>query len=257
MITFPHTMVELHMLGKGIIVSSPNIAVLYNNGQEYFRKPISDVGDRCEWFQFCPRLLFEVIQQYDPAVEERYGMSFSFTHASIPVKCLILERQIVNHILTSDQVDRWWVDEMCMILLDSIMANQYKLNSDKPIKKRKTNRAHELLVIEAQKLMTRRLPENLTLSTIAAELYTSPFHLARVFRQQTGSTMHRYLEQLRLRFALDWLPDYKDDLTTLAQNVGYKSHSHFTHAFHRVFGLPPSKMNYPTALAKFSGYRNP
>jgi AraC-like DNA-binding protein len=46
--------------------------------------------------------------------------------------------------------------------------------------------------------------------------------------------------QLRLARALFQLPD-ADDLTTLALDVGFSSHSHFTLAFRRAFGCTPSQ----------------
>jgi AraC family transcriptional regulator len=46
--------------------------------------------------------------------------------------------------------------------------------------------------------------------------------------------------QLRLARALAELP-HTDDLTTLALDVGFSSHSHFSAAFRRAFGMTPSQ----------------
>ena len=42
----------------------------------------------------------------------------------------------------------------------------------------------------------------------------------------------------RLRFVLDLLGDY-DDLTTLAFDLGFSSHSHFSAAFKQAYGQTP------------------
>jgi AraC family transcriptional regulator len=80
----------------------------------------------------------------------------------------------------------------------------------------------------------------LTLEDIAAEINYSPYHLAHIFRQQTGQTIHLYLNQMRLRTSLDYLQSGMD-LTRLALTLGFSSHSHFTQAFRQAFGALPSQ----------------
>lgn len=251
MIVFPRTAVELHFLGQETIISSPNIAVFYNCGQEYYRQILSEKGDWCEWFQFRPSLLLEVIRHYDPRVDERDKRPFLHTHTPIATRWLLLERQIVEHLVSAVTPDSWWVNETTLMLLNGIIADSYRVRGLLPQKKPRTRRLHQTLVTDTQRLLVKHLHEPLTLTQLANLLYTSPFHLSRIFRQQTGSTLHNYLERLRLRTALERLPAYKNDLTTLALTVGYKNHSHFTHAFHRAFGLPPSLMNYQIAFKRF------
>lgn len=237
------------MLGKGIIIGTPNIAVFYNYGQEYFRRKLANEGDFCEWFNFSPSLLREVIGLYDPTVAERGKRPFIHTHAPLGTYWHLLQRNIIEHLLHVPSPDAFWVNEMALILLGGIIHDSFQVRGFAPQKrKRSTKRQHNMLAIEAQKLLQKNLRQPITLAQLAKALYTSPFHLARIFRQQTGYTIHRYLENLRLRTALEQLPIYKNDLTTLALESGYKSHSHFTHAFHRAFGLPPSIMNYKQAL---------
>ncbi len=52
--------------------------------------------------------------------------------------------------------------------------------------------------------------------------------------------LHRYLTQLRLSRALSELP-HADDLTELALELGFSSHSHFSARFRQAFGLTPSE----------------
>ena len=82
--------------------------------------------------------------------------------------------------------------------------------------------------------------EPLSLHELAARLSVSPFHLARVFRRRTWYSLHAYRTQLRLRLALERLPESRGALTSLAFELGFASHSHFTDTFRREFGVPPS-----------------
>ena len=52
--------------------------------------------------------------------------------------------------------------------------------------------------------------------------------------------LHRYLTRLRLRAALERLAGGANDLTALALDLGFSSHSHFADAFRREFGRTPS-----------------
>ena len=45
--------------------------------------------------------------------------------------------------------------------------------------------------------------------------------------------------QLRLRKSLEFVGESWDDILTTAIVLGYSGHSHFTSAFHRMFGVKP------------------
>ncbi|WP_420627887.1 helix-turn-helix transcriptional regulator [Candidatus Leptofilum sp.] len=244
MITFPRTAVELHMLGQETVVASPNMVAFYNHGQEYHRKKLSETGDWCEWFKFSPRLLAEVIQRYDPQAGEMELRPFRHSHILISARTLLHQRRIVHHLLTAKQRDSLWLDEMLLHLLDGIIAESYQYRQEKTPKRKTTQRSHQDLVVETQKLLIKQLHTPVTLAQLAQQLHTSSFHLCRVFRQITGKTIHSYLEQLRLRTALEWLPEYQNNLSGLALAVGYKNHSHFTQAFRDAFGVPPSQIEF-------------
>src|SRR6185295_13087638 len=57
----------------------------------------------------------------------------------------------------------------------------------------------------AKTYLASRMSERVTLDEVARAVHVSPFHLARIFQQQTGVPVHRYLTQLRLRASLERL----------------------------------------------------
>jgi AraC family transcriptional regulator len=79
-----------------------------------------------------------------------------------------------------------------------------------------------------------------TLAQIAAEVGHSPVYLTQVFQQVEGLPLYQYELRLRLARALELLPQY-DDLTSLSLDLGFYSHSHFSTAFAKAYGYPPSK----------------
>ncbi len=85
------------------------------------------------------------------------------------------------------------------------------------------------------------LERNLPLSSLAAEVGVSPFHLMRVFRAATGLPVRAYRRRLRVLAALDGL-DAGRDLAGLAAELGFSHHSHLTDSFREVLGVPPSRL---------------
>lgn len=122
-----------------------------------------------------------------------------------------------------------------------------------------TAAAHRRAVERAKEMMASRYGERLTLDDIARESTYSVPHLCEVFRRETGYTIHRYLSRLRLLVALEGLED-PDSLTRLAYQVGFSTPSHFSTAFRREFGHPPSRLVRTLScldVARLHGPRRP
>jgi AraC family transcriptional regulator len=95
-----------------------------------------------------------------------------------------------------------------------------------------------------------RFAEPLSLEAIGSRCGASVFHLSRVFRAVTGTTVHRALTRVRLRAALLEIAEGRD-LTEVALAVGFSSHSHLSTAFYREYGLPPSRLRRAPTRARF------
>jgi len=94
--------------------------------------------------------------------------------------------------------------------------------------------------VRQAKALLHDCPEGrLSLSQIAAELGITPIHLTQSFKRSEGMPLYRYQTLLRLGRALDLLPD-REDITDLALELGYSSHSHFTSVFKSEIGMTPS-----------------
>jgi AraC family transcriptional regulator len=109
------------------------------------------------------------------------------------------------------------------------------------------------LVDAARVVLARRFRDKLSLGELARAVFSSPFHLARIFRRETGLSLHRHLTRLRLRHALEHLADGKPDLTMLALDLGFSSHAHFTHAFRNEFGYAPSEFSRQLSMRGLRG----
>lgn len=88
-------------------------------------------------------------------------------------------------------------------------------------------------------LLAGDLSRRWTLAEIAAEIRGSAVYLTQVFRQVEGVPLYRYHLRLRLARALDLIAQY-DDLSALAADLGFSSHSHFSAAFRQAYGRSPT-----------------
>ena len=79
-----------------------------------------------------------------------------------------------------------------------------------------------------------------SLAALAQHVHSSPWHLARTFRELAGTPLHRYQLRARMAAALDEVLDSRTDLTTIGIALGFSSHSHFTACFRATFGVTPS-----------------
>jgi len=82
--------------------------------------------------------------------------------------------------------------------------------------------------------------DEVRLDELADAVSCSKFHLSRMFKQHTGHGIIEYLTMLRLRESLELLRDPSRSVTSIAYDLGFSSHSHFTSTFRRQFGTTPS-----------------
>ena len=100
-------------------------------------------------------------------------------------------------------------------------------------------RCTQRLVDRTKTYLASELGRSIQLAEIARAVGASPGYLTQLFRAVEGIPLHAYLTQLRLAQALVELP-HAEDLTALALDLGFSSHSHFSARFRRAFGVTPS-----------------
>jgi AraC family transcriptional regulator len=96
------------------------------------------------------------------------------------------------------------------------------------------------LLVRTKAYLEAQMAQPIRLADVSDAVGASPAYLTSLFRRVEGVPLHRYLTQLRLSRALVELP-HANDLTILALDVGFSSHSHFTASFRRSFGVTPTE----------------
>lgn len=237
LVVFPRTAVRITHAGATPVVADPSRVMFYNRGQEYRRERIAEDGDRCEWFAFSAEDLTHAIRRYDPRADERPERPFAIAHAPSDPGSYALQRILFTHAARGAPLDALAVEDLAMQLLERVLASAYGERSSATEGAR---HAHRALADAVRSVVCARLSEPLTLGGLARAVGASPFHLSRVFGREAGCSLHAYVDTLRLFQSLERIADGEACLTKLALDLGYASHSHFTFAFRKRFGIPPS-----------------
>ena len=88
-------------------------------------------------------------------------------------------------------------------------------------------------------LLERDLENPPSLEMLADEVGCSPFHLSRIFAEEAGMSIPRYLRTKRIDRAAELLKTGKANVTEAAMAVGYSSLSAFNKAFVEQMGCCP------------------
>ena len=67
--------------------------------------------------------------------------------------------------------------------------------------------------------------------------------LNRIFRELYGTSLHAYVQEMRLEQAAEMLLKMNISVTEVALNSGYNNMSYFSKAFKERFGMTPKKFS--------------
>jgi AraC-like DNA-binding protein len=95
-------------------------------------------------------------------------------------------------------------------------------------------------VVDAAREALAADPVSLGLEPLAAKVNVSPAYLSRIFHRETGHTLTRFRNRLRVRLVLDRLEDGETNLARLAADLGFADHAHLTRTVREDVGHTPS-----------------
>lgn len=224
------------------ITADVNHAVFFSSGSTYRVSHPASCGDRGTTFYIPQPILNDIVRELDPAVDERPETPFVFDTGPCSPELFWRHREFVRRLenISAEPLEPLWADVTGLQLMADVLEAAFVRNGIKRRKRTSTLDDHAERTEAAKSYLASRIGEAVTLGEVADVVCSSPFNFARIFHEQTGMPVHRYLTQLRLRAALERLPD-ADDITSLALDLGFSSHSHFTDVFRREFGKTPSE----------------
>ena len=229
---FPRTSVWITQEDRPPFVGEPTHAALYNAGHAFVRRPISPEGDRSDWFGLAPALLCEVFAEIESAAVDADAVRFTAGQAYAPGELYRRQRTVFEYVRRIDNADVLAVEEVAIAILRALLGGTRRLAD--------TERPRQRQLVEQARAHLAQSSRRESLADVARALGCSVFHLCRVFRAHTGSSLHAYRRRLRVRRALERVIETDEDLLSVGLSLGFSGHSHFTATFKREFGIVPS-----------------
>ena len=116
---------------------------------------------------------------------------------------------------------------------------------------------HRAAVGDVLRMIRDRPDADASVRALSAVAGMSPFHLDRVFKDQTGRTPREHARKTQLLRAAIALRTTSRPIVHIAQESGYANHESFSRAFRREFHLAPKQYRRKhLAIAKGSKMKN-
>jgi AraC-like DNA-binding protein len=227
-IVFPYRGLFVRHVGRDEAIAEANQALFFNAGEEYsVSHPVSG-GDACLSFAVDDESMRELtpasllVPGYTRFREQRARLG--------PAAQAMVARY--RHGLHAATIDPLQAETLTLSLIRLAIV-------DGRAPDRRNSVGNRKLVDRAKLVLMTDLGRRWSLAAIGKEVGCSPIYLTQLFQQVEGVPLYRYQLRLRLAKALQDLGKY-DDLTMLALDLGFSSHSHFTSAFCATYGESPS-----------------
>jgi AraC family transcriptional regulator len=219
-------------VGGDDVVGDPNQVVFVRAGETY-RMSAPVQGGYAE-VVVTPHvdLMAEIAGVHSPGALREHEM-FRRRAGLAPPSLQAFRSGFLHWATSSSNVDQLQADDSMVKLLQAAFQDDGRWS-------RTAGPTTMRLIRRTKEYVQERLTTRLRLADIGREVEASPAYLTDIFRRVEGIPLHRYVTRLRLGRALTELPRTAD-LTALALDLGFSSHSHFSASFRRAYGCSPSE----------------
>jgi len=228
---FPYRGVYLRHVGGDQAVADANHVLFFNSGQGYqVSHPVTG-GDASLVLSIAEPTLRELAPGHI-VCEEAGQLVFNQQYLRIDARAQALV-MLLKHTLSNATIEPLEAEGLSLTLVSRAIG-------PRTAREPGASYARRRLVDRVKVLLASDLSRRWTLAEIAREIKGSPVYLTQVFQQVEGLPLYRYHLRLRLARALDLIAA-REDLSGLAQDLGFSSHSHFSAAFKQHYGLTPAE----------------
>lgn len=227
---FPYRGVYLRHVGGDLAVADANHVLFFNQEQGYQVSHPVNGGDS----SLVLTVGEEMLRELAPKELACEGGPFRFSTQNLRIdaraQALVM---LLKHSLGNGSIEELEAEGLSLTLVSRAIGPRTTRVTSAP-------RSRRRLVDRVKVLLAGDLSRRWTLAQIAREIRGSPVYLTQVFQQVEGLPLYRYHLRLRLARALDLIVD-REDLSGLAQDLGFSSHSHFSAAFRQHYGVTPAE----------------
>ena len=235
-LVFPYRGLYLRHVGQDQAVADANHLLFFNAQEGYQVSHPLHGGDACLSLHLDQALLAELAPK--PLLQAGADVAFRAQSQRIDARAQALVA-LLRHSLENGSIEPLEAEALVLTMVARSLGPR---TSRQPA----STHARRRLADRVKVLLASDLSRRWTLAEIGKEIGSSPVYLTQVFRQVEGMPLYRYQLQLRLARSLD-LIQHNDDLSALALELGFSSHSHFASAFRQAYGRSPAEFRRTSA----------
>ena len=225
-------------VGRDQSVADANHVLFFNSGEGYQVSHPVNGGDDSLVLAVSQPLLRELAPAALVARHDEFGFRGQSLRIDPRAQALVA---LLRHSLRSGSIEPLEAESLALTLVCRSLGPRTTHETS-------ATHARQRLVDRVKVLLASDLTRRWSLAEIAAEIGGSAVYLTQAFQQVEGVPLYRYHLRLRLARALDLVADY-DDMSALALDLGFSSHSHFAAAFKQAYGRSPTAFRQ-SALTK-------
>lgn len=238
-LVFPYRGIYVRHVGSDQSVADANHVLFFNAGEGYHVSHPVEGGDASLSLSLAEPVLRELAPSH--LLNDHGKLGFRCQDLRIDSRAQVLVA-LLGHSLDNGFIEPLAAESLLLTLVCRSLGPRTSHQS-------RASFARSRLADRVKVLLASDLSRRWTLAEIAAEIGGSPVYLTQVFQQVEGMPLYRYHLRLRLARALDLIRRY-DDLSALALDLGFSSHSHFTAAFRQAYGRSPTAFTQSTGAPR-------
>jgi len=228
-IVFPYRGIYARHLGRDEVIAEPNQVLFFNRSESYRISHPVEGGDACLSIVVREDLLRELVPREH--LHDGDVVAFRKQRLGIDPRAQVL-MALLRHSLLTNAIETLEAETLTLTLIRRALG-------ERAAQATRESYGRQKLVDRAKLVLSSDVSRRWTLAEIGAAVGVSPVYLTQTFAQVEGMPLYRYQLRLRLARALDLLGTH-DDLSAVALEAGFSSHSHFSSAFRQVYGRTPA-----------------
>ena len=247
-ISFPRFGVYQKRNQLGEFLVDPNFVSFYQKDQPYqVHHPVKShytdeaIYDISTIFEISDDLLAQMFKKLGCYSENGPAFQNSIVKVSPTLKA---QQYIILNTLNRLQSDEHLeFEEAVLDFLFNVLAvcSEVQLAQFPCCRSGRARNDHRELVEQVKLVIGKDFRQKLSLEDIAQQVHHTPFSLARIFKNHTGSTIHSYLLHTRLLHSLEHIMTGPlDHVGQIGVDLGFSTPSHFSTAFLGEFNLSPT-----------------
>jgi AraC-like DNA-binding protein len=229
---------------------SPGCAILFQSGTRYIWQTSQETAIDYIAINFDYTLRFSAIKKpFHPVHVERFS-SEDVLENILFEDATVLNRPIVLYnagaiesrlrLLTTEynMADRYYSDELMSTVLKSVIISMVR---EARLSKEDRRRRDASLTRDIIQYIQSNYDKEISYEMLADSFHMNPVYINRVFKKNTGVSLHVFLVNYRITTAMEILRSGSMSVKEIASMVGFSDLPHFTKTFKRITGITPGR----------------